>query len=121
MAIVKIPEDLPALSASGRIGNADGLGAFMLGWSWLGQYNKHSGYYKKNGRWRRSTIVRTKHYWPNNPQTEAQQTNRNIFAEGVSEWHLLTENEKEEWKKQKYPPRRTGFTAFMSDYLKKNL
>lgn len=61
---------------------------------------------------------------PENPDTEAQRENRKAFADAVKEWQSLPEDKKECWNKKAAMLRRkgktgkTGYTVFLSHYLK---
>jgi len=120
MAIIKRIEEFPALMVKGKIGRPCGVGAFQCGWSFLGDYFLESGIYRRNGRWHNSKIVKMKHYRPTNPRTVLQQQKRSVFADGVNAWKLLTETEKEVWRKKRSPAKRSGFNRFMSVYMKNN-
>jgi len=61
--------------------------------------------------------VKMPFYSPTNPQTEAQQAWRALFATGVSNWQSLSESAKNEWRgKAKYKPL-TGFNLYLRTWL----
>lgn len=103
-------------SKSIYLGTNFGIGKMQLGACYFGL---NSMFAKIPGTERRLT-TRMKHYYPTNPQTEAQQNWRAIFANGVAEWHSLTAEEKLYYNRLKYPARQSGFTRFMSKYLAQN-
>lgn len=61
---------------------------------------------------------------PRNPDTEAQRESRKAFAEAVQEWQNLPEEEKTCWNRKAAALRRkgktgkTGYSTFLSHYLK---
>lgn len=57
------------------------------------------------------------YYTPTNPQTEAQQAWRQVFADGIAAWHALSEAEKDEWRKKAKKKRMVGQHLFQSHYL----
>jgi len=92
------------------------LGLMKLGWNRLGDDRVRYELKRKSSQF----CIRTKHYWPKNPQTETQQTWRAIFSAGVTAWHALTASEKLYYNRLKFPERQSGFTRFMSKYLSEN-
>lgn len=89
------------------------LGLFGLGHGRLG----NDVLYTKNQNMGGQIIVKMRHYWPTNTETETRRTWRNVFAAGVSAWHGLTTGEKLYYNTLKHPARQSGFTRFMSRYL----
>ncbi len=58
------------------------------------------------------------YFVPSNPQTESQQNWRAKFTAGINAAKLLTEEEKEAYKKIAYrKPGQTWHSVFMSEYL----
>jgi hypothetical protein len=104
----------------GRFGYSAGVGFARCGYSKFGCSKEYGGIYhkrmSKNGR----VISRMRYYATPNPQTEAQQNWRGVFANGVEEWHALTTSEKIYYNTLKYPTGQSGFTRFMSKYLSEN-
>ena len=92
------------------------LGLLGLGNNFLG----NDVLYTKNQNRGGQIIVKMRHYWPTNKQTETQQNWRAVFANGVEEWHALTTEQKLYYNRLKHPARQSGFTRFMSKYLSEN-
>jgi len=69
-------------------------------------------YYNRMGK----TCVRS-HVIPRNPRTEAQQKNRDLFAEAVNRWKLLTAEEKNLWNVKAARKQRTGYNFFISSFI----
>jgi len=65
-----------------------------------------------------------RHVIPHNPDTEAQRENRSAFADAVKTWQALPDEEKLFWNKKASTLRRkgkngkTGYSVFLSHYLK---
>lgn len=62
-------------------------------------------------------IRKSKFYIPSNPKTESQQSRRSIFADGVSGWQSLSEDEKNIYRKKAEGLRMSGFNFYMREYL----
>lgn len=92
------------------------LGILGIGNNFLG----NDVLYTKNQNRGSQIVVKMKHYWPTNTETETRRAWRNVFATGVSTWKALTAEEKQYYNKLKYPARQSGFTRFMSRYLSEN-
>lgn len=109
----------------------NGLGEHILGWTQLGDVNKYSGYYQKrlcqetsysHTKAKRKCIkyIRCRPYWPRQNKTERWHEVHNNFANGVSAWHALSTEQKMYYNNLKQPFSQTGFTRFMSQYLKEH-
>ena len=55
---------------------------------------------------------------PTNPDTAAQRANRNLFAEAMKSWQLLSEEEKERYRKKARRLPMYGHNLFISEYMK---
>ena len=117
MAIVKRIIDIPVLSISGQTGLPNGFGFHTFGVSKLADRYIEAGIYRRNTRHRNNKIVKMKHYVPTNPQTTAQQTRRTKFANGVAQWHLLTNDQKWIYRKKGAKLNMTGFNLFMRQWM----
>lgn len=62
-------------------------------------------------------IRKSRFYIPSNPKTEGQQSRRSIFADGVSAWKSLSEDEKNIYRKRAENLRMSGFNLYMREYL----
>jgi hypothetical protein len=67
----------------------------------------------KEGR----VIVRMKFYKKNNPQTEAQQANRQKFADAELAWQNLTTEQKKVYNDRAVGKPLHGFNIFISEYM----
>lgn len=61
--------------------------------------------------------IRMKFYSPYNPQTEAQQANRQKFSSAVSAWKLLTDEEKKEYNELAKGKNMSGYNFFIRQYM----
>jgi len=80
---------------------------------------KHGIYYIriKNNK---QVIVKRNFYWPSNPQTEAQQANRQKYANAIVAWQNLTDEQKEIYNETaRYKPY-SGFNLYTKEYMLSN-
>jgi len=61
--------------------------------------------------------VKERFYIPHNPQTEAQQANRNKFKDAISAWYALTDEEKEVYNERAKGKNMTGYNIFVKEYM----
>ena len=67
-----------------------------------------------NGR----ITIKEKYYKPADPKTPAQLSRRNLFADGVSRWQVMSDSEKQIFKVYGKPFALPGYQKFLSLYLK---
>jgi len=120
MVVVDLGEEAKAIEIRGALGLPNSFGEIYFGWSEFGDYFEAAGFYQRRPSMKGQVIVRMRHYWPTNNQHEAQQVWRGVFADGVDAWKALTNEQKEIWRKLKYPRNMLGFHRFMRYYLKSN-
>lgn len=65
----------------------------------------------------KQTQVKEKLYWPTNPQTEAQQANRQKYTDGVVAWQALTPEQEAVYNKKAIGKRMSGYNLFLQEYL----
>jgi|GEM_PF-3501943 len=58
---------------------------------------------------------------PHNPDTGKQRANRNLFRDAMTEWKLLSTEEKHRYNKRARRLPMTGHNLFISEYMKKHL
>lgn len=120
MAKVTIQNGLMSLGARGKFGKPNGIGETFLGWSELGDDNPRAGYYQYHWNGYAKYYNRCK-FWEHVIHTsELAMARKAIFRDGVNAWKALTDNEKLVYNRLKYPYAQTGFTRFMSKYLKEH-
>jgi len=61
-----------------------------------------------------------KFYSPTNPQTEAQQANRQKIADAVTAWQALTNEQKAVYNKKAISRRMSGYNLFIKEHLLSN-
>jgi hypothetical protein len=118
MAKVTLQNGLLSLGARGKFGKPNGLGEIWLGWSELGEDNIRAGYYQYHWNQRGKYFNKARFYWNPPHTTEAAIAWKTVFAGGVQAWKDLTDEERLAYNRLKYPTAQSGFTRFMSKYLK---
>lgn len=101
-----------------KIGQPNGLGEFVLGWSSLGERNDYAGYYQRRHSKRGITLCRMRPYWPKQNPGEAEQARRALFADGVAHWHTLSISEKAVFERDAYALQMTGFNLHQRRWLR---
>lgn len=126
-------------SVKGKIGRPTEYGRRRYGWVHFGQeqpiegptqygYCRYggSGYGEAWNRWgiyrvmsvkEHQVNVKERFYIPHNPQTEAQQANRNKFKDAISAWYALTDEEKEVYNERAKGKNMTGYNIFVKEYM----
>lgn len=121
MVIVRLAQGNNNIEIRGKLGLPNQAGDFWCGWSMLGDLSEEAGIYQKRPRKSGQIFVRMKHYITCNPQTELQQANRTVFAEGVALWQALSIEDQIIWNRKKHPSGRSGFNRFMRAHMKGEL
>ena len=88
----------------GRPGWPDPLGVFGI---WQMRMTK-----------RGKVPIKMKFYTPTNPQTEAQQANRQKFADAMTAWGALTTEQRADYNVRAKRVGRFGWGVFISEYYK---
>lgn len=118
MVVVAIHDkNRPGLTVTGKLGRPWGL-PYWLGWTLLGGPIVEVGYYQRRHRKRGRMISLARHYWPVYQNSVATQAVRDKFRDGVTAWHALTLSQKKFYNDKVYPVAGTGFTRFMSEWLR---
>jgi hypothetical protein len=76
-----------------------------------------SGIYRTDNITGETKIYREPYYITKNPRTTLQQANRQKFADAVAGWHLLTEEEKNQYNKRAKPLKIEGFNLYIREYM----
>lgn len=118
MSINDLKTGIPCLSISGRFGVPNELGEHILGWTQLGDQNNFAGDYQRRKGKKHTIYVRCRRDWPKQSKIGKWQANHDNFANGVTAWRALSPSEQMYYNQLKYPHAQTGFTRFMSQYLK---
>jgi len=139
MVIIVKTNEAVGLQVIGKIGRATEYGRRRYGWVHYGQEApvegpRQYGYYRYGGSgygeaWTKWGIyqrdTKTGHqrirkgvfYIPNNPQTEAQQANRNKFKAALTAWHALTDEQKQVYIERAKGKSMTGYNVFVKEYM----
>jgi len=72
-------------------------------------------YYKVWGN-----VYARKYVIPHNPKTEAQQCHRSLFAEGMAQWKLLGEDEKQQYRRKARKLPMHAHNLFVKQYINNN-
>lgn len=75
------------------------------------------GIYQARINPKRKMTARLNYYTPYNPRTVPQQDNRNLFAEAMSEWALLTQEQKSVYNVRAKKLRLFGHNLFVKEYI----
>ena len=105
------------------------LGTFQMGHSWLGDEDYYfpvpgkasiliSGIYRTDNVTGETKNYREPYYITRNPRTEPQQNWRQIFADAVTAWQALTNEQKVVYNKKAIGKRMSGYNLFLREYLK---
>lgn len=116
----EIVDNGEVLDIRGRFGRGGGFGRIAFAYNFFGFYSKYSGIYSKKYYFGTPYISKMKFYRPTNPQTEAQQAWRTVFANGKSAWSALEPEIKEQFRLKGQRRKMTGMNFFLSEYLKAN-
>ena len=84
-------------------------------------YHPYGWYYQLRRTWHGVIWAAHRYTPPTNPRSALQQGYRGMFADGVSNWHNLTDEEKTNYNQLKFPRRMTGFNRFMHYFLREHL
>lgn len=106
-----------ALTTRRRIAKADELGEYIIGESYYGDENPYNGIFQMRMTKRGKRPVRMCHYFPAQPNTEAQQHVRENMRTAVAEWHNLTDEQKKAYKELSKFSRMTGFNLYIRTRL----
>ena len=63
-------------------------------------------------------LQRVPYYTPTNPRSAAQQRVRKVFADALQAWQVLSEEEKDWWRREGRKKGKIGVYLFRSHYLK---
>lgn len=118
MAKVTPTTGLFALQEWGKFGKPNGVGEFWAGWSELGDWEPRAGYYRRQWNGHVKCKSRMKFYFKIASGSEAETHRRDVFRDGVTAWHALTDSERLVYNNLKYPSAQSGFNRFMTKYLK---
>ena len=118
MAIVTPDTGLHSFEAHKKVGLPNGYGRILYGISKYGINDERAGIYRTAHHDGRRFTQKMKFYRPTNPQTEAQQTWRGVFADGVLAWQNLTPAEKAQYNESAKPRKLNGFMYYMRLWLK---
>lgn len=120
---------MAGIRQTGSIRRGDGFGFIRFGHSAFGAsafaggvYQKRVTGYNNRGRHahlpRKAYYVRMRYYRPTNPNTPAQQANRNKFAAAMAGWKALSPAEKKQYNTRAHKLRKRGYELYISEYMR---
>ena len=120
MAIVSKKNALYSTRTRKKISRPNGYGEAVYAFSYFGHDNVHAGIYHQrkgvNGR----INIKSKFYMPTNPRTIPQQANRAVFANAVSGWQGLTDEQKLEYNNRAVGKHMLGYNLYIREYMLAN-
>jgi len=75
------------------------------------------GIYRVRHRWGKTIQEKLPFYVPTNPQTEAQQAWRQVYADSVTAWQALTPEQKAVYNENAKGKKMSGYNFFQKEYL----
>ena len=117
MSIVRGEQAANSIRIRKRLSRPNQYGESVFGYSRYGHYNKYAGVYQQRNGVSGKINVKEKYYWPANPQTAPQQTNRAKMTAGVLAWQALTDNQKDVYRERAKPMPFFGYHLFLKEYL----
>ena len=98
--------------------NRTGFGVASFGDDIFGNVILLSGIYRTDNVTGRTKFYREPFYLTKNPRTEAQQANRQKFADAVAAWQGLTSEQKNQYNIKAKGRHMSGYNLFLREYLK---
>ncbi len=92
----------------------------QLGSRIYGTNDKRWGIWQLRHRLGKRVFIKEVFYIPSNPQTEAQQARRTVFANGMTAWGNLTKEQQKVYNGRANKLGLFGFNLYMREYLKSN-
>lgn len=120
MPVVNMPEALYSFQARGKFGFPAGCGVARVGHAKCGADSLNAGVYQIRRRKGSQIVVRMKYYRPTNPQTVPQQANRTKFADAMSAWQALTDEQKSAYTNRAKKLQLYGRNLFIREYYQSN-
>ena len=117
MSIILPSENLIGVLVRGKLGSPQEYGVREYGDCEYGDDDDVYGIYQVRTRWGGHVQVKMKFYTPANPQTVPQQAHRALFADAVSAWQVLNDDEKNAYDEEAEGLPLSGFNLFMKEYL----
>lgn len=112
---------LKSIESRKKIGRPNGYGLGIYGVSQYGDENEIAGIYRIR-RYNGKKYKEKMNFYPYViTNTPAQIIVRNLFADAVSAWYILTELEQAEYNKRAIGRHMIGKNLFIKEYMKINL
>jgi len=129
MSVIEGIDAVLSLRARGRSFPPCELGLIMPGFYYFGSEPIYlqmpgkeavliSGIFQKRYNMGRAITALVSYMIPKNPRTEAQQANREKYADGVLAWQNLTTEQKQVYNDAMRGKKMSGYNFFLREYLK---
>lgn len=127
--IADVKFDTYSTEARRKLGWGNGFGFMRFGDAKFGDSNRSAGIYQRRvtgynqygrnpNRPRKGYYVKMRKYRPTNPQTPAQQAQRQKMTDAILAWQGLTIPQQEVYNKRAIKQGRAGYLLFRSEYLR---
>jgi hypothetical protein len=103
-----------------RYGKPNQFGQVVYGWSWFGNTDEKVDVYHRRHLAKKRGVIAVPYMFPENPQSEGQQTNRAKFSNAVASWQNLTDEEKNAYNELSTGTNKSGYNIFISRYMDNN-
>lgn len=124
-----VKRDTFSTEARRKLGWGNGFGFIRFADAKFGDSNRSAGIYQRRvtgynqmgriaGRVRKGYYVKMRKYRPTNPQTPAQQAQRQKMTDAILAWQGLTNEQQSVYNKRAIKQGRAGYLLFRSEYLK---
>ena len=116
MGVINVAEYGLGVQIRKKITAPSAYGVKKYGAFHYGAGAKFHGIYQVRTRYGKQ-VVKEEHYWPTNPQTEAQQAHRQKMTDAVAAWQVLTDNQKEVYNIRARYKKYSGYNLYLREYL----
>jgi len=117
MAIVSGKNAIISNSVRQKFSLPNRFGGAIFGLSKFGHKNIYAGIYQQRKGIKGKITVIEKFYRPTNPQSVAQQANRQKYADSVSAWQGMTDEQKEPYRQRAKSLPYSGYNLFQKEYI----
>jgi hypothetical protein len=106
-----------AMQVKKKLGRSSEYGQRLYGGAKYGEYNEKYGIYRIRGCSTGQFIERKRFYIPANPRSEPQQANRSKFANAISGWQNLTNEQKNQYNERAKRLKMSGYNLYIKIYM----
>lgn len=117
MAVINPVENGVGIQIRKKLGRSSEYGQKLYGNFEYGEQDDRFGIYQMRTRYGKQILVKEIFYWPTNPQSVAQQANRQKYADAILAWQGLTDNQKEIYNEIARYESYSGFNLYIREYI----